>query len=326
MPDITGHISFPRLCQRPIPVFPMPFGGVNDSMSEVRDTEMVSPHLARCEELWYLDGSIVLAAEGVAFKVYRMLLAQHSSVFADMLAISHPDANVDPLYDCPLVHMPDSAEDLRCLLLAIHDINSGERLDNAPFAEAAAVASLAAKYDIPRLRDRALQRFDSWFPGSLHKWNVRPTLAPTDYVKALRIARQLQRSCTLPLIMLALCDRGLDAILSAGLEPNDLRIALHGFVTLQGLQRTHPFRWIYRVSAACASVRECGEQKARLSRTIEEAFIKIDKLCLFEHGFSRAALEHVGLCLGCIDDAMITDKTGRQRAWEEVPAAFNGLT
>ncbi|TBU51802.1 hypothetical protein BD310DRAFT_962923 [Dichomitus squalens] len=73
-------------------------------------------------ELWYEDGTIILIAHDVEFRVYRGPLAKHSPLFRDMLSIPQP---VEPhlLYqgqgqspECPLIHLSDSPEDLRHIL------------------------------------------------------------------------------------------------------------------------------------------------------------------------------------------------------------------
>ena len=71
--------------------------------------------MTRDEEFWFEDGSIVLVATKVAFKVYKGLLASQSPIFADMLATGSPQA--DRLMEgCPIVRLTDSPEDLRHLL------------------------------------------------------------------------------------------------------------------------------------------------------------------------------------------------------------------
>ena len=47
--------------------------------------------LERDEEFWLEDGSIVLVCKNVGFRVYRVLLASQSTVFADMLAAARSD-------------------------------------------------------------------------------------------------------------------------------------------------------------------------------------------------------------------------------------------
>ena len=80
----------------------------------------VSPeHLPKKDgEFWFDDGSIVLVASSIAFKVYKGPLVDHSPIFRDMLSLPQPAApplpssNVSP----PIIRLPDSAVDLRHLL------------------------------------------------------------------------------------------------------------------------------------------------------------------------------------------------------------------
>jgi hypothetical protein len=69
---------------------------------------------------WFNDGNIVLQAELSQFRVYRGILSAHSVVFEDMFAIAKPDGEGDA-EGCPVVHLPDSAEDLRIVLEVLHD-------------------------------------------------------------------------------------------------------------------------------------------------------------------------------------------------------------
>ena len=70
---------------------------------------------ARDEQFWFDDGSIVLVAQNIGFRVFRSLLAAQSTVFADMLTSGSP--TVGEVYDgCPVVRLSDSPHDLRYLL------------------------------------------------------------------------------------------------------------------------------------------------------------------------------------------------------------------
>ena len=88
---------------------------------------MTSPAMAevsafhRSVDIWFKDGNVVLVAQGVAFKVFGGILAQSSPVFADMFEFPQPAATAETMEGCSIVHMPDSAEDLRYLLVAITD-------------------------------------------------------------------------------------------------------------------------------------------------------------------------------------------------------------
>ena len=73
----------------------------------------------KSENLWFEDGSIVLQAENTQFKVHRSILAKNSPIFADLFKIPHPAS--EPTIDgCPVVHLQDSAEDIKHVLLILY--------------------------------------------------------------------------------------------------------------------------------------------------------------------------------------------------------------
>ncbi|KAI0640931.1 hypothetical protein C8Q79DRAFT_873204, partial [Trametes meyenii] len=66
-------------------------------------------------EFWLDDGSVILVAHQVGFRVYRNLLASQSRVFRDVFSSSSSSAS-ETYQGCPLVHVSDSPQDLRHLL------------------------------------------------------------------------------------------------------------------------------------------------------------------------------------------------------------------
>ena len=71
-------------------------------------------------DYWFEDGNIILVSENVAFKVYRGLLAEHSSVFRSMLDVGQGRHNpADVVEGCPVVPLSDSPNDLRGLFRII---------------------------------------------------------------------------------------------------------------------------------------------------------------------------------------------------------------
>jgi len=71
--------------------------------------------------LWFDDGNLILQAEKSLFKIYRGLLAHHSSVFRDMLAFPPPAEGNAMLEGYPIVTVYDSAKDMGYFLKAIFD-------------------------------------------------------------------------------------------------------------------------------------------------------------------------------------------------------------
>lgn len=74
-------------------------------------------------DIWYEDGNVVLQAEGVQFRVHKSILAQSSSVFRDMFSFPQPPPSDEDMMieGCPVVHLTDSAEEVRYVLQAIFE-------------------------------------------------------------------------------------------------------------------------------------------------------------------------------------------------------------
>lgn len=71
-------------------------------------------------DIWYHDGNVILQAGNTQFKVYQGALAEASSVFKDMFSFPQPPAADTELVEgCPVVHVSDSAEELKIVLQAM---------------------------------------------------------------------------------------------------------------------------------------------------------------------------------------------------------------
>lgn len=95
---------------------------MNDPLKRARvdsDSEDSSDY-QRHPDLWFDDGSVVLKVQKTMFKVHRTLLSSHSIVFADMFSVPQPAAR-DQIEGCPVVDVPDAANDFTYLLTAIYD-------------------------------------------------------------------------------------------------------------------------------------------------------------------------------------------------------------
>lgn len=79
----------------------------------------------RHPDLWFSDGSVVLRAEDMLFRVHISQLVRRSLFFRDLFSLPQPakDAvGLDGTFDgCPLLVLHDSAEDLSNLLKALYD-------------------------------------------------------------------------------------------------------------------------------------------------------------------------------------------------------------
>lgn len=103
------------------------------------------PEFQRHTKLYFTDGNICLSAvshasaasqsdsnaemlaapdhplsAGIFFRVHQSVLSIHSPIFCDMFGLPSTDDTNETYDGVPLVHMPDSAEDLESLLTALY--------------------------------------------------------------------------------------------------------------------------------------------------------------------------------------------------------------
>lgn len=90
------------------------------SGSSAGDQEtMPSDSVVRSQELWFDDGNTVLQAENTQFKVHRGVLSKHSPIFADLFRVPQP-TNEPTVDGCPVVQLPDSADDVTHILAVLY--------------------------------------------------------------------------------------------------------------------------------------------------------------------------------------------------------------
>ena len=90
------------------------------SLRSEPETQGAGPGRHRDADFWYNDGSVILVAKEIEFRVYAGLLAEHSSVFRAMFEEQHP-VRLVPLnghltIPCPVIELTDAPEDLRHIL------------------------------------------------------------------------------------------------------------------------------------------------------------------------------------------------------------------
>ncbi|KZT07954.1 uncharacterized protein LAESUDRAFT_698022 [Laetiporus sulphureus 93-53] len=195
-----------------------------------------SPDVLRDKEFWFIDGSIVLVASGVAFRVYKGLLAHHSDVFRDMFTVPLPE-DEESIDGCPVVHLCDSSEDLRHLLRVI--FHGGEWYrpnERLPFRVVAALARLSQKYQMERIRKEAVKRIKTCFCDDLKTWlevcRIRGSSVMSfeiaDAIEAVNLARLMNMDSMLPLALYLCCQL-------------DTKYLVHGVARADGTtEQLHP--------------------------------------------------------------------------------------
>ncbi len=93
---------------------------IGSAQEKAKKARVYATEVVHDEEFWYEDGTIILVARDVEFRVYKEVLADHSLVFADMFSLPQPTFSLS--YDSretPSVYLEDSPEDLRHILRAL---------------------------------------------------------------------------------------------------------------------------------------------------------------------------------------------------------------
>jgi hypothetical protein len=82
----------------------------------------------RHADLWFRDGSVILCANTVLFRVHMTQLARHSELFRDLFSLPQPCAPtltqvdfLEQVKDVPFVRLYDDPDDVVSLLRALYD-------------------------------------------------------------------------------------------------------------------------------------------------------------------------------------------------------------
>ncbi|PIL26302.1 hypothetical protein GSI_12058 [Ganoderma sinense ZZ0214-1] len=172
--------------------------------------------LQRDKTFWYDDGTIVVVAGNIEFRIYRGLLARYSPVFFDMLSFPQPPTvalSTNQTSDCPVVRLTDPPEDLRHVLQS-----------DPSFYTLSAWIRIGHKYQIDKLVDDGLEYLRRFYPPTLYAGKRsrrgvsqivvtkdRPaTISRKHAIGVVNLARLTERDDLLPLALLECCKLGAD--------------------------------------------------------------------------------------------------------------------
>ncbi|KAI0742371.1 hypothetical protein C8Q80DRAFT_1238079 [Daedaleopsis nitida] len=158
-------------------------------------------------EFTFQDGNIIIVAGDVAFKVYRGLLAEHSSVFRSMLDIGQAIPNPAEMVDgCHVIPLYDSPNDIRGLFRLIYPLSSTLHFSTrkVDMASISAIIRIDHKYELKGLYDQAMSYLTTYYTSSFDEWHQgrntfewRPE--PTQAIGAINLARLTNTPSILPL-------------------------------------------------------------------------------------------------------------------------------
>ena len=76
--------------------------------------------LPQYQDLWFEDGSIVIAAQATSYRLHRGVLARHCGVFRDMFSVPQGGQSLIA-HGCPVVQLHDRSEHLTKFFTLIYD-------------------------------------------------------------------------------------------------------------------------------------------------------------------------------------------------------------
>ncbi|KAI0710511.1 hypothetical protein C8Q76DRAFT_598175, partial [Earliella scabrosa] len=166
---------------------------------------------------WFEDGNVDVVAHDTVYRVHQSVLGRQSQVFSGAFSMPHTEfkSSIPSVNDTghsngvPLIHLPDSAYDVKQLLLYLYDgYNRFKATDAVPFAVVAALARLGHKYQLDGLLAESIRRLKSAFPSDLAEWDVVQggstalmRVNPTDAIEAFNLFRRIGEHAMLPSAM-----------------------------------------------------------------------------------------------------------------------------
>jgi len=230
--------------------------------------------------LWFKDGTLVLRAGALSFRVYGGFLADRSPVFHDMLGFPQPE--YAPTVDgCPVVQLSDTESDLRCFLKALFDYEFFPPYPaKTDFATMSGIIRLSTKYQVESLRRRALVHLSSAFPSDPTDYSPGSaswTIEGHEWIRVILFAREMSLDWILPLSLYRASAMCTSAQVMSGIELDGIHMELNSADKLMCIEQSVSlakaasaeiinFLWEPPIIAGCRGINEHEKWRCTNSR------------------------------------------------------------
>ncbi|OJT09461.1 hypothetical protein TRAPUB_14064 [Trametes pubescens] len=296
-------------------------------------------------EFWHSDGNIILVARDVEYRVYKGLLADHSSVFRDMFSLPQPITNAPSSSaleesTCPVVHLYDSPEDLRHVLRAYMPRGeSNPFFMTAPsysYSMISAAVRLGHKYQMSKLYDHAIGYLKKHYTNDYDAWATHPDYVPAGFgmqehaIGVVNLARLTGETSLLPTALLACCilnEDIVDGFVRADgtreqLVLADVKLCLAAKDRLVRESMKVAFRVFQPfVADTCKSKAFCTESFKRELATLEGRLEDMADPDPCEAPLGEKFGEGI-LCMACRFMVHQRDNRERRAVWKKLPEIF----
>ncbi|KAI9061913.1 hypothetical protein FKP32DRAFT_1575116 [Trametes sanguinea] len=306
--------------------------------AEVVEDDVPKQPLVRDEEFWYDDGTIILIARNVEFRIYKGILAEHSPVFKDMFSFPQPPSAPNTEPQCPVVHLSDSPEDLRHVLrvyMPKNGINPFEA-EHPSFDMISATVRLGLKYQISTLVEHSMKYLKGFFSSDLDTWGKQadylpPGFSDPDVIGVINLARLTGETSILPTAVIAACMEWNDVHRGRGREDGTLEQLTMDDIALCNAAKDKLIQERVRivlqvlappVSRTCKNTNP-GDCKRAMNRALKDLAGKVDKFvvpdpfshidCMFQRGAELA------VCDECWRMILKREDLEHRDLWQRLP-------
>ncbi|KAF7297772.1 BTB domain-containing protein [Mycena kentingensis (nom. inval.)] len=297
------------------------------------------PDIIRSSDYWFNDGSVILQAESVQFRVGKSLLAVHSPVFRDMFSM--PLSADEPLVEgCPVVFLAgDSAADWEQLLDAMYPKHYFP--DEVPTLESlSAVLRLSKKYNIASFLQYCVARLRAEFPTQLdefqkvsEEWtNIHVPDSHASIavqVNVIKLAREIGLYSILPGAYYAIISsqnpekEGIFSPEFSKLSLLDQAKCLKGHARLVQSFTSTPHKWLddsCLPSMFCLSIGREKCERLRVAQLLRTERRARKIVAIFEAWDARWT---EGFCVNCDRTGMDKFVLTQKECWKKLPGYFD---
>ncbi|KAH9886947.1 hypothetical protein C8Q73DRAFT_794978 [Cubamyces lactineus] len=297
----------------------------------------------RDKEFWFEDGSIILIAFTIGFKVYRRLLMEHSPFFRDLFRIPQPPT-MQQIDGCPFVRLTDRPEQVRHLLRVLFPTNGnlvfGKSHASVSMDAVAATVRLAHKYQMDQLLAQGLSILMEYYTDDFDAWiksnrQVPMTATDLDAISAINIAHLTKTPSILPLAFLYASRAG-SAVLRGCLRDNVLAERL----TIEDTMRVLDGRIAYmeensralarimspQTSMSCTEGRRClrflAAKACELDEALQMTYASRKVLRWADEYAQTGSLSEARLCDKCREMVAEREMDELRELWDDLPKFF----
>ncbi|KAI0644349.1 hypothetical protein C8Q79DRAFT_913476 [Trametes meyenii] len=134
----------------------------------------------RHPEFWFSDGSVILRAGSILFRVHMSQLCRKSLFFRDLFSLPQPSSEErdERIEGCPVLDLHDPQRDVINLVKVIYDGPNFTNNDREDFVNVSGVLRLVNKYNVQdAVRNKILDHLCLAWPPTLKGWDAREDIA-----------------------------------------------------------------------------------------------------------------------------------------------------